>query len=156
MAKKSETGGTDASVAVAWRAMAWAMGCSAASSTAAARVRTSSGASPALTATSTTSITPVVNVPVLSKTTVSIARVCSKICGPEITMPNFAPRPVPTSRAVGVAKPSAHGHATINTATAAVKAPLRSPAIPHHAAKVTMAMTKMIGTKIAETRSASR
>ena len=42
------------------------------------------------------------------------------------------------------------------TDTAAVKAALRSPAIPHRTAKVTMAMTKMIGTKIAETRSASR
>ena len=37
-------------------------------------------------------------------------------------MPNWAPRPVPTSRAVGVARPSAHGQAMISTATAAVKA----------------------------------
>ena len=37
-------------------------------------------------------------------------------------MPSWAPRPVPTSSAVGVARPSAHGQAMISTATAAVNA----------------------------------
>ena len=35
-------------------------------------------------------------------------------------MPSCAPRPVPTSSAVGVASPSAHGQAMISTATAVV------------------------------------
>jgi hypothetical protein len=37
-------------------------------------------------------------------------------------MPSWAPRPVPTSSAVGVASPRAQGQAMIRTATAAVKA----------------------------------
>ena len=37
-------------------------------------------------------------------------------------MPSWAPRPVPTMIAVGVARPRAHGQAMISTATAAVKA----------------------------------
>ncbi len=37
-------------------------------------------------------------------------------------MPSWAPRPVPTMIAVGVASPSAHGQAMISTATAAVNA----------------------------------
>ena len=69
-----------------------------------------------------TDIWPVVTVPVLSSTTVSMRRVDSSTCGPLIRMPSWAPRPVPTSSAVGVARPSAHGHAMISTATAAVKA----------------------------------
>ena len=42
--------------------------------------------------------------------------------GPRIRMPSWAPRPVPTISAVGVASPSAHGQAMISTATAAVNA----------------------------------
>ena len=67
-------------------------------------------------------IRPVVTVPVLSSTTVSTRRVDSSTSGPLMRMPSWAPRPVPTSRAVGVARPSAHGQAMIRTATAAVKA----------------------------------
>ena len=65
---------------------------------------------------------PVVTVPVLSSTIVSTRRVDSSTSGPLIRMPSCAPRPVPTSSAVGVARPSAHGQAMISTATAAVKA----------------------------------
>ena len=65
---------------------------------------------------------PVVTVPVLSSTTVSMRRVDSSTSGPLISTPSWAPRPVPTSSAVGVARPSAHGQAMISTATAAVKA----------------------------------
>ncbi len=65
---------------------------------------------------------PVVTVPVLSSTTVSMARVDSSTSGPLIRMPSWAPRPVPTISAVGVARPSAHGQAMISTATAAVNA----------------------------------
>ena len=72
--------------------------------------------------TSTSAIWPVVTVPVLSSTIVSTARVDSSTSGPLIRMPIWAPRPVPTSSAVGVARPSAHGQAMISTATAAVNA----------------------------------
>ena len=67
-------------------------------------------------------IRPVVTVPVLSSTTVSTRRVDSSTSGPLIRMPSWAPRPVPTISAVGVARPSAHGQAMISTATAAVNA----------------------------------
>ena len=65
---------------------------------------------------------PVVTVPVLSSTIVSTLRVDSRTWGPLMRMPSCAPRPVPTSSAVGVASPSAHGQAMISTATAAVNA----------------------------------
>ncbi len=80
------------------------------------------GRSPTAAATSTTVIRPVVTVPVLSKMMVSTARVDSRTSGPLINNPNCAPRPVPTSSAVGVARPSAHGHAMTSTATAALNA----------------------------------
>ena len=67
-------------------------------------------------------ILPVVTVPVLSSTIVSTRRVDSSTSGPLMRMPSWAPRPVPTSRAVGVARPSAHGQAMMSTATAAVNA----------------------------------
>ena len=55
-------------------------------------------------------------------------RVDSSTSGPRIRIPSWAPRPVPTSSAVGVARPSAHGQAMIRTATAAVKANVRARA----------------------------
>ena len=72
--------------------------------------------------TSVTDIRPVVTVPVLSRTTVSTRRVASSTSGPRISMPSWAPRPLPTSSAVGVASPSAQGQAMISTATAAENA----------------------------------
>ena len=56
---------------------------------------------------------PVVTVPVLSSTTVSTLRVDSSTSGPLMRMPSCAPRPVPTSSAVGVARPRAQGQAMI-------------------------------------------
>ena len=73
---------------------------------------------------------PSVTVPVLSSTTVSTRRVDSSTSGPLIRMPSWAPRPVPTSSAVGVASPSAHGQAMISTATAAVKAAAAPAPVP--------------------------
>ena len=71
-----------------------------------------------------------VTVPVLSSTTVSMRRADSSTSGPRIRIPSCAPRPVPTSSAIGVARPSAHGHAMISTATAFAKATsARRPAI---------------------------
>ena len=80
--------------------------------------------------TSTSRIFPVVTVPVLSSTMVSTCRVDSSTCGPLIRIPSCAPRPVPTSNAVGVASPSAQGQAMINTATAAANAACASAPVP--------------------------
>ena len=138
------------------RTMARAIGCSELSSTAAASRSTSASVTPATGRTPATDITPVVTVPVLSSTTVSTARVSSRTSGPLITMPSWAPRPVPTSSAVGVARPSAQGQAMINTATAAVNA----KAVPApSSSQVTRVITDSaitIGTKMPEIRSASR
>jgi hypothetical protein len=104
-----------------WRAprtMAAAIGCSLLSSTAAARRQQVVGCARRSGCTLTTSITPVVTVPVLSSTIVSTRRVLSSTSGPLIRMPICAPRPVPTSSAVGVARPSAQGQAMMSTATA--------------------------------------
>ena len=76
--------------------------------------------------------------------------------GSLIRMPSCAPRPVPTRIAVGVASPSAHGQATISTATAAVNAEdAGCPAISQPAI-VSAAITSTAGTKMAATRSAVR
>ena len=60
------------------------------------------------------------SVPVLSRTTVSTAASRSSGSPPLIRTPAAAPRPVATMTAVGTARPIAHGHAMIRTATAAV------------------------------------
>ena len=75
--------------------------------------------------------------------------------GPEIRMPSWAPRPVPTRMAVGVARPIAHGQAMISTATAAVNAaPAGCPAA-RPPVSVAAATTMTTGTNTAEIRSAS-
>ena len=86
----------------------------------------------------------------------STRRVDSRISGPLISSPSWAPRPVPTSSAVGVARPSAHGQAMISTATAAVKANARSSPAPIQKPSVATAIAITTGTKTPETRSASR
>ena len=97
-----------------------------------------------------------VTVPVLSRTMVSTARVDSSTSGPLMRMPSWAPRPVPTIRAVGVASPSAQGQAMIRTATAAVKAGASPPPVPIQNPSVAAASPMTMGTKMPETRSASR
>ncbi len=97
-----------------------------------------------------------VTVPVLSSTTVSTRRVDSSTSGPRTSTPSWAPRPVPTSSAVGVARPSAQGQATISTATAAVNAAVAPPPASSHPASVSAESATTSGTKTAETRSARR
>ena len=63
---------------------------------------------------STTAGRPIVSVPVLSKTTVSMRMPISSASPPSMRMPASAPRPVPTMIAVGVASPIAHGQATMS------------------------------------------
>ena len=99
---------------------------------------------------------PVVTVPVLSNTTVSTRRVVSSTSGPLIRMPSWAPRPVPTISAVGVARPRAHGQAMISTDTAAVNAAVSPSPVPAQNPNVATASAITIGTKMPEIRSASR
>ena len=54
---------------------------------------------------------PLVSVPVLSKTTVVIDDIFSRMSPPLIRIPKEAATPVPTMTAVGVASPKAQGHA---------------------------------------------
>ena len=80
----------------------------------------------------------------------------SSTSGPLISSPSWAPRPVPTISAVGVASPSAHGQAMISTATAAVKANVAVSPVPSQKPSVAAASAITIGTNTPETRSASR
>ena len=102
--------------------MARAIGCSLAFSTAPTSDSASCRLMPSMQTTSTRVISPVVTVPVLSSTTVSMRRVLCSTSIPLITIPICAARPLPTMSAVGVARPSAHGHAMMSTATAALNA----------------------------------
>ncbi len=86
----------------------------------------------------------------------STRRVDSRISGPLIRIPSWAPRPVPTSRAVGVARPSAHGQAMISTATVAVNDSVALWPEPNHQPSVAAASTSTTGTNTPEIRSARR
>ncbi len=96
-----------------------------------------------------------VTVPVLSTamTPTDLAR--SSTSGPAMMTPSVAPRPVPTSRAVGVARPSAQGQAMMRTATAAVAANSRGSPASCQPANVIKAMMSTIGTNTPEIVSAS-
>ena len=59
--------------------------------------------------------------------------------------PAAAPRPVPTMIDIGVARPSAHGHAMISTATAFTNASAGLES--HHTANVTISTPITAGTK---------
>ena len=113
---------------------------------------------PAAATISTTSGRPSVRVPVLSNTTVSIRCATSSASPPLMRMPASAPRPVPTMIAVGVARPIAHGHATITVAIALVRARVSRGSGPtsSHATNVTTPRMSTSGTKTSLIRSARR
>ena len=70
--------------------------------------------------------------------------------------PSWAPRPDATTRAAGVARPSAHGQAMISTASAALTAcPAGLPA-SSHPARVSAEQASTAGTNTAQIRSAIR
>ena len=87
---------------------------------------------------------------------VSTARVDSSTSGPRIKMPSWAPRPVPTNSAVGVARPSAQEQAMMSTATPAAKASTARCPVSNHPPSVAAAIITTEGTNTADTRSASR
>ena len=101
---------------------------------------------------------PSVRVPVLSTTRVSIFSNASSASASRISTPARAPRPTPTMIDIGVARPSAHGHAMISTATALTRAWASRGSGPSsaHAANVTAATATTAGTNTAATRSATR
>src|SRR5882672_8331829 len=91
---------------------------------------------------------PSVKVPVLSTTSVSTFSSCSSASALLMRTPATAPRPVPTMMAIGVASPSAHGHAMISTAIAlrSAKASLGAGPQTLHAANDTTATATTAGT----------
>jgi hypothetical protein len=101
---------------------------------------------------------PSVSVPVLSKTMVSTFSIVSSASAFLMSTPSCAPRPVPTMIDIGVARPSAHGHAMISTATAFTMACAKRGSGPKvtHPMNVTNAIAITAGTNQPATLSASR
>ncbi len=154
VATKPSTASRDPAPAASTTARA--TGCSDRASRAAATRTSSSPSTPDAATARTSDMTPVVTVPVLSSSTVSMRRVDSRTSGPVMRIPSWAPRPVPTRSAVGVASPRAHGHAMIRVATAAVNAASGGKPSSSQPTSVPTASTSTTGTKTAETRSARR
>lgn len=116
-ASKSSGSTMSALRTLAWSVMALAIGCSLADSAEPTAAQSVSfvAASP-ISCQLTTDILPSVRVPVLSKTTAStLCAICSAAADLMRT-PWAAPNPVPIITAVGVASPSAQGHAITSTA----------------------------------------
>jgi len=109
-----------------------------------------------LTTISVTLGSPRVRVPVLSST-IAVS-LCARSSASLLLnrMPFSAPLPMPTMIAVGVARPIAQGQAITSTAIMRTSEGVNSPVTPIQMPKVTSAIVTTIGTKIADTRSASR
>ena len=137
--------------------MAAASGCSLDDSTAATVPRSSSSVKPSV-ATSAASLgRPSVSVPVLSTTSTVTCPRRSSASAFFTSTPACAPRPTPTMMLIGVARPSAHGHAMMSTATAFTSACARRGSGPSHShsTKVSTAAPSTAGTNHPATRSAS-
>ena len=117
-------GSTSIPSAPACRTMAEANGCSLPRSAAAASRSSAWRASGpgSVASTTLTSARPRVSVPVLSSTTSVTVAARSTAAASRRRMPASAPRPAPTIRAVGVARPMAHGQAMIRTPIALASA----------------------------------
>ena len=137
--------------------MASPSGCSLPRSAEATSRSSSSSGMPLATTTSVNSGSPLVRVPVLSRTTVSSAWAPSRASPPLIRIPCSAPRPVPTMIEVGVASPIAHGQAMISTATKFESASVKAGSGPNtsQTTNVTAASAMTTGTKTLLTLSAS-
>ena len=101
---------------------------------------------------------PRVRVPVLSQMTAFNFPAVSSTAASRTRIPRSEPRPIPAMTAVGVASPIAQGQATTSTAIALATARTRRGSAPkrYQAAKVARAIRRIVGTKIAEIRSARR
>mmetsp|Transcript_8814 Transcript_8814/g.37270 ORF Transcript_8814/g.37270 Transcript_8814/m.37270 type:complete len:315 (+) Transcript_8814:2761-3705(+) len=151
------------------RAIALPTGCSLEASAEAARY-SNLFASIVVWSNATTLVTagaPSVIVPVLSKMTCDAACAVSSGSPPLMSTPKRAPRPVPTITAVGVARPSAHGHAMTSTVMANRKENRNVPSLSvhavgtapafaaaNHAIHVAVAVATTNGTNLDETASA--
>ena len=135
--------------------MARARGCSDSRSTAATKASISSSPIPAAT-TSVTSGSPLVRVPVLSITTVSILAIPSRAVAFLNNTPRLAPIPVPTMIAVGVARPRASGHVMTTTVMAKSIACATPTPASIHTAKVTVPPMRATNTSQNAARSARR
>ena len=131
------------------RTIAAASGCSLARSSAAAARRTSASFTPSAQVTDVSSGRPSVSVPVLSTTSVSTLRSRSIASALRNSTPIVAPRPVATMIDIGVARPSAHGHAMMSTATALTRPCARRGSGPIQAqtANAITAIATTVGTK---------
>ncbi len=97
---------------------------------------------------------PRVIVPVLSSATIRIRPASSKAVPVLKRIPFFAPLPIPTMMATGVARPSAHGQLTTRTAIAWESANEKSAPRSFQTENVTIETRMTDGTKTPETRSA--
>jgi len=95
-----------------------ASGCSLPCSRLAARRNSSVSSIPAAGTTASRRGLPSVSVPVLSTSSVSTFSIVSSASAFRKRTPAVAPRPVATMIEIGVARPSAQGHAMMRTATA--------------------------------------
>src|SRR5699024_1494816 len=101
---------------------------------------------------------PFVTVPVLSNTTVSMDCVFSRCSPPLNNIPFSAARPEPAIIDVGVASPSAHGHAITKIEIVGIKLDRKSPGvtIKYQTKKVITAIRTTTGTNTPEILSAKR
>ena len=138
------------------RTTAAAIGCSLACSRLAAYLSNSDSATSSTGMTATTSGRPAVSVPVLSSTSVSTSSSSSSDSALRNSTPACAPRPIATVIDMGVARPSAHGQATMSVLTAISSACARRGSGPSnaHATAAINATSTTAGTNQAETRSA--
>ena len=136
------------------RKTALASGCSLCFSKDAASVRKSFSARSPNGRISVTRGSPTVIVPVLSSTTMSVFPVCSSEAAVLNKMPCFAPTPLPTIIATGVASPKAHGQLMTSTDMPRASANPNDCPASSQAAIVTAASAITVGTKMPETLSA--
>ena len=137
--------------------IAAASGCSLERSRLAASARISASVKPGAVTTEVTFGLPSVSVPVLSTTSVSTFSKRSSASADLMSTPMLAPFPTPTPIDIGVASPSAQGHAMITTETAAINAYESDGFGPTIAqtANAIAAMASTVGTKYPATVSAS-
>ena len=152
-ARKSTASGRLRSPAYARTARA--SGCSLFFSSAAARVSSSSLVTPSAGSTSVTTGSPLVMVPVLSSATICTRPAISSEAAVLNSTPCFAPMPLPTMMATGVARPSAQGQLITSTEMARPSAWPTSGSISIQTTKVMTAMEITAGTKMPLTRSAT-
>ena len=159
-ALKSVTSATAISSVLARSIMAFASGCSLLASTDAAIARSFPALLPVSSknvSSGTISVTfgsPLVMVPVLSRATICVRPVASRLAAVLKSIPLFAPLPFPTIIATGVASPSAHGQLITSTEMPLASAkPTVSPAISH-AIIVMIAIVITAGTNTPDTLSA--